>query len=106
MECFHGVCRSEAYDFACPTAAPLLTLISGGHVRVGAGCRQANYDTSHQTNSLIPWIAKGMNMDPLPPLPPPPPPDPHVPFYLGGYIYPTRASVRGIILSSFLYELP
>jgi hypothetical protein len=69
-----------------------------------AGCRQANYDTSYQTNSLIPWIAKGMNVDPLPPLPPPPPPKPRVPFYLGGYIYPTRASVRRIILSSFLYE--
>jgi hypothetical protein len=33
-------------------------------------------------------------MSPLPPLPPPPPPNPRVPFYLGGYVYPTRASVR------------
>ena len=78
----------------------LATLITGGYARVSVGgCRQANYDTSHHNNSLIPWIAKGMNMDPLPPLPPPPPPDPHVPFYLGGYIYPTRASVREILHS-------
>ena len=44
-------------------------------------------------------------MDPLPPLPPPPPPDPHVPFYLGGYVYPTRASVCDE-LTNYLYVAP
>ena len=52
---------------------------------------QANYDTAHQNNSLVPWLAKGLH-DPLPPLPPPPPPDPHTPFYIGGYIFDTRVA--------------
>ena len=48
----------------------------------------------HDNNQLVPWIAKGMQMTPLPPLPPPPPPDPHEPLYLGGYIYATREMAR------------
>ena len=54
----------------------------------------ANYDTSHNNNSLVAWLDRGLRQ-PAPPLPPTPAPVHPVPFYLGGYIYDTRAAALG-----------
>eukprot|EP01051_Picozoa_sp_SAG22_P013438 SAG22_NODE_1504_length_4277_cov_4.550503_4_plen_588_part_01 len=56
----------------------------------GAFPWMANYDTAHHNNSLVAWLDKGLRQPA--PLLPPPAPAPAVPFYLGGYIYGTRAA--------------